>query len=329
MLIHRVFDFALPWIVSADFFCAASTSAVFQPLHAVVVAGALFLAISAHKAMHFPSQLCWLLSLSCGAAFVAWRLVYFVPLAARFYFGPPFGSKDEEARVLRLGNLAGTSPVAVREKLDRFFEGHTGLPQQTTVLQRKDGTWSGVAHLTFKCASSAAAAASLNWAAVQTMPLEVSRISCSPAFDEERKITGTRKRTAVEDLVQRAGAKMLKGIDAPWSYTVTKQVSEAIVSDAKKYEGRPADQMPNVEVGHELAFRYNRHRSKPRIVCKVQETKYFTNTRQMLRELGWQRFVPWVQSEAAAESEYGKKGKEYNGAMKAFKIEYLRTEEAE
>ncbi len=49
----------------------------------------------------------------------------------------------------------------------------------------------------------------------------------------------------------------------------------------------------------------------------------------MLRELGWRRFVPWVQSERAAEVEYEKKGKEYAGAMKALKIKYLRTEEPE
>ena len=149
------------------------------------------------------------------------------------------------------------------------------------------------------------------------------------AGDDHAKLveTQTKKRARSQDVEQPFSGKQRKPRDEePWSFTILKVAYKAIESGAKTWEGRPTTTMVNVQVGHLVAFRYNRCAARPRIVCKVVDVRFFANVHQMVLEIGWEALVPWAKSAEDAVTLYGRLGPDYAGKMKAYQLQYLRLE---
>ena len=89
-------------------------------------------------------------------------------------------------------------------------------PSQTKVLERKDGTKPGVAHVVFATAEEARAAKKLNWADLQSAGLQVGVATVAAVTEERRKEVTSNKRTLADNMVTEAEVKVAKkGVAEP------------------------------------------------------------------------------------------------------------------
>jgi len=122
------------------------------------------------------------------------------------------------------------------------------------------------------------------------------------------------------------GPKRKRADDQPWCLTLHKEAYDEIQAGRKTYEGRPESTLVHTAIRDLLAFRYLRNSSKPRLVCRVEQSERFENVEAMVKHVGWKRLVPRSGSAAKAVARYRSLGTQYTGSMKAIKVQFLRLE---